>query len=282
MICKSYLVARTHVKIKDHKWQYCIGGEICLFYITSCPWNPPGWRRLSKDPPTSRSHAASVTLQSYIRARGASNSTTSPVTTSLSPLVRQAAGVEVASHFRFFLPHEISSRKVCASLSWFTAINIKQKNFMMFACLKVVKNESVICSELCFIGLCNQAWNCIFCNAVFGSETKLLLNYAMPSLPPWLTGPCVMDGLTDGDDRNSSLADGHAERASHAWLGRENCRAVFSRQLAKLACQARPECSWADEWLYLVLGCGRRADLLSFHFHCISKICGKNMLRTLL
>ena len=124
VICKSYLVARTHVKIKDHKWQYCIGGEICLFYITSCPWNPPGWRRLSKDPPTSRSHAASVTLQSYIRARGASNSTTSPVTTSLSPLVRQAARVEVASHFRIFLPHEISSRKVCASLSWFTAINI--------------------------------------------------------------------------------------------------------------------------------------------------------------
>ena len=148
----------------------------------------------------------------------------------------------------------------------------------MFACLKVVKNESVICSELCFIGLCNQAWNCIFCNAVFGSETKLLLNYAMPSLTDWAFC-CVMDGLTDGDDRNSSLADGHAERASHACLGRENCRAVFSRQLAKLACQARPECSWADEWLYLVLGCGRRADLLSFHFHCISKICGKNMLR---
>ena len=66
----SYLVAPTYVEIKDHKWHYCIGREICLFYLWSCLRNPPRWRRLSKDPPISSSDSRFCALGSQWCSQG--------------------------------------------------------------------------------------------------------------------------------------------------------------------------------------------------------------------
>ena len=57
VISKSFLVSPTLVKINYFKWQDYLGVEICLFCPSSCQWNLPRWRTLSKYPTTATSDA---------------------------------------------------------------------------------------------------------------------------------------------------------------------------------------------------------------------------------